>query len=55
MYRITWLYRTPTGLRLATLTTPDAFIAVTIRFALAVSRNAIAPRLWTRNLALIPC
>lgn len=55
MYRITWLYRTPKGLRLATLTTPSALVAVTLAIALKVSPTAIAPRLWTRNAALIPC
>lgn len=55
MYRITWLYRSANGLRLATLTTPSAMVAVTLTIALKVSRSAIAPRLWTRNAALIPC
>lgn len=54
MYRITWLSRGPKGLKLHTVTTPCAFTAVTIRIALSASRNAIAPRLWTRNSALIP-
>lgn len=54
MYRITWLSRTPNGLKLHTLTTPCAFTAVAIAIALKVSR-AIAPRLWTRNTALVPC
>lgn len=55
MYRITWLYRTANGLRLATLTTPSAMVAVTTRIALGLSKSAIAPHLWTRNNALIPC
>lgn len=54
MYRITWLSRTPNGVKLHTLTTPCAFTAVSIAITLKVSR-AIAPRLWTRNAALIPC
>lgn len=55
MYRITWLTRTPQGLVLHTLTTPSAAVACTVVFALRIARNAIAPRLWTRNTALIPC
>ena len=55
MYRITWLYRTANGQRLATLTTPSAMVAVTLAIALKVSPTAIAPHLWTRNAALIPC
>lgn len=55
MYRITWLSRSSTGLKLHTLTTPCAFTAVTTRIALGIAKNAIAPRLWTRNNALIPC
>lgn len=54
MYRITWLNRTTDGLHLNNITTPSPAVAVTLILALKASPWAIAPRLWTKSLALVP-